>query len=71
MQLSAYIKALEELRSLKGDLEVDADGFYGRISAPYPRLAHRKILSTRERKQEFYAEWTKEESKRGLEVVRV
>jgi hypothetical protein len=68
MKLKAYIDHLESLYLKHGDLDVDTMTFSGRTSARPPTLSHRKILTGRERRPEFWS-MGQDEERKGEQVV--
>lgn len=70
MTLKEYIDTLTAIYDEHGDLDVETATFSGREPARNPRLAHRKILTGRQRRPEFWNHWNGESTK-GEMVVQV
>ena len=70
MKLKAYIDHLETLYLKHGDLDVDTLTFSGRESARPPTLSYRKVLTSRERRPEFWTTFHGEDRK-GEQVVKI
>lgn len=72
MKTTEYIKALEALVALHGDLEVETGQIWGRDTAPIPEIAFKRVLTGRESKPDFWSEYSsKAETNKGEEVIRV
>jgi len=70
MKLKAYIDYLESIYLKHGDLNVDTYTFGGRQEASPPSVSYRKILTSRERRLEFW-NFGQDEEKKGEKVVQV
>jgi hypothetical protein len=74
MTISEYIRELEGLRSLHGDLQVDTtDGYENRCNAPAPEVAYRSL---RNRLGEYrfpgsFWQTFQDEAIKGEKVVRI
>lgn len=54
MKVSEYIEFLQDLKKKHGDVEVMRYGFSGVREAPEPELKHRRILSKRESRPDYW-----------------
>lgn len=70
MLVSEFINEMKRFLEEHGDIPVDTYGFDGRYEHRGPRLSHRKILNGRERRNEFYNPYDRQE-RRGERVCRI
>ena len=55
MKISEYIAELEKIKAEVGDVEVQTEGYGGRIEAYAPSIQYALILSGRQHKPRFWS----------------
>lgn len=63
MKLSEYIKQLQELQTIEGDLDVVAYGLNGLVDHPPARAGHEQILGKRQSVRRVWREFNGEKLK--------
>jgi len=71
MKITEHIQRLQEILAEHGDLQVNTDGYQGRIYNSWPEIAYKKQLRGREHVPVFWDSLVHAEVQKGEKVVRV
>lgn len=71
MRISDFVQKLQAMQAEHGDLEVETDNVFGRVSHGGPEVAYRKVLAKRERKACFWSGGSWEKGQQGDKVCRI